>query len=48
MVLEADGENGEVFKATVTEVTDTKVTVDYNHPLSGKDLVFTVFVKDIV
>jgi FKBP-type peptidyl-prolyl cis-trans isomerase SlyD len=48
MILEADGENGETFKATVTEVTDKEVTVDYNHPLADADLVFTVFIKTIV
>jgi len=48
MVLEADGENGEVFKATVTDVTKEDVTVDYNHPLAGCDLDFTVIIKKIV
>lgn len=47
MVLEADGEDGEIFKATVTEVTEENVTLDYNHPLSGCDLEFTVFIKSI-
>jgi FKBP-type peptidyl-prolyl cis-trans isomerase SlyD len=47
LVLEADTESGEVIKATVTEVTNDEVTVDYNHPLAGSDLDFTVTVKDI-
>jgi len=47
LVLEADTENGEVVKATVTEVTNDEVTVDYNHPLAGSDLDFTVTIKDI-
>lgn len=47
MVLEADGENGETFRATVTEVTKEDVTVDYNHPLAGSDLDFTVLIKSI-
>jgi len=47
MVLEADMESGEVVKATVTEVTDKDVTVDYNHPLAGCDLDFTVTVTAI-
>lgn len=47
MVLEADGENGEVFKATVTDVTKEDVTIDYNHPLAGSDLDFTVVIKSI-
>ncbi len=48
MVLEADGEDGEIFKATVTEVTEENVTIDYNHPLAGCDLDFTVVIQKIV
>ena len=48
LVLEADTESGEVIKATVTEVTNDEVTVDYNHPLAGSDLDFTVTIKTIV
>lgn len=47
LILEADTENGEVVKATVTEVTEKEVTVDYNHPLAGSDLEFTVTIKAI-
>ena len=47
MILEADGENGEIFKATVTDVTKDNVTIDYNHPLAGADLEFTVVIKSI-
>ena len=47
LVLEADTENGDVIKATVTEVTNEDVTVDYNHPLAGCDLDFTVTVQAI-
>ncbi|MGB6327469.1 MAG: peptidylprolyl isomerase, partial [Halarcobacter sp.] len=47
MILEADGQNGEIFKATVTDVTKEDVTIDYNHPLAGSDLDFTVVIKSI-
>lgn len=47
MVLEADGDNGEIFKATVIEVTKDSVTVDYNHPLAGAELEFKVRVGKI-
>ncbi len=47
MVLEANGENDETLRATVTEVTKEEVTVDYNHPLAGADLDFTVIIKSI-
>jgi len=48
MVLEADGEDGEIFKATVIDVTKEDVTIDYNHPLAGCDLDFTVIIQKIV
>jgi len=47
MVLEGEGENEEPIRATVTEVTSDDVTVDYNHPLAGCDLEFTVIIKTI-
>lgn len=48
MVLEGEGEDGQVVKATVTEVTKTEVTMDYNHPLADCDLEFTVNIESIV
>lgn len=47
LVLESDMEDGEVLRATVTEVTKDSVTVDYNHPLAGQDLLFTVTIDKI-
>lgn len=40
--LQATGQNGEVVNLTVIEHDDASVTVDANHPLAGKDLVFDV------
>jgi FKBP-type peptidyl-prolyl cis-trans isomerase SlyD len=48
LVLEGEDESGNVFKATITDVTKDEVTVDYNHPLAGKDLEFTVYIETIV
>lgn len=48
MVLEGEGEDGQVVKATVSDVTKDEVTMDYNHPLAGCDLVFTVNIESIV
>tara|TARA_B100000131_G_scaffold299263_1_gene319536 strand:+ start:1161 stop:1592 length:432 start_codon:yes stop_codon:yes gene_type:complete len=35
------------FIATITEHTDTNVTLDMNHPLAGKDLNFEIEVVEI-
>lgn len=48
LVLEADDENGDLIKATVTEVTEDEVTVDYNHPLAGCDLDFKVTIHSVL
>ena len=47
MVLDGENEQGELFKATVTDVTKEHVTVDYNHPLAGCDLEFRVLIQKI-
>ena len=41
LTVEKDGTRHKV-PATVTAVDDDKVTVDYNHPLAGKVIVYTV------
>lgn len=46
-VLETDTDEGEVVRVTITDVTQDEVTLDYNHPLAGIDLDFTVIVQDI-
>ncbi|TLP40448.1 FKBP-type peptidyl-prolyl cis-trans isomerase [Arcobacter arenosus] len=48
LVLEADDEDGNTFKATVIEVDKENVTVDYNHPMAGADLDFKVVINKIV
>lgn len=47
MTLEGEGENDEILRATVIDVTKEDVTVDYNHPLAGCDLEFKVVIKSI-
>ncbi len=42
MILEAKGEDGTVTEVTITEVTDETVTLDANHELAGKELVFEI------
>ena len=41
-------ENGSPFPVLVTEVTDTAITLDGNHPLAGRDLTFTIRLVEIL
>jgi len=45
--LFGQGENGETIQVVVKAVNEDSVTIDYNHPLAGKDLVFAVNVLDV-
>lgn len=39
---------GQKITAYVLDVTETTVTLDVNHPLSGKDLIFSIRLLEIV
>jgi len=47
MQLYGQGANGETITVTVKEFNDEFVTIDYNHPLAGKNLMFSVTIMDI-
>lgn len=47
MQLFGQGEQGEQIAVTVKEFNDETVTIDYNHPLAGKDLMFSLTIKDV-
>ena len=47
MQFQARGDDGETQVITVTEVADSSVTVDGNHPLAGQVLNFSVRVEEI-
>ena len=40
--------NGPPIDAIVTEVTESKVTVDFNHPFAGQDLTIDIKLLEIV
>ena len=44
MALYGQGEGGQTVQVTVVDFNDKEVTIDFNHPLAGKDLVFDVTV----
>lgn len=44
---EVTQDDGQVFNVTVTEMNDTTVTLDANHPLAGRDLVFEITLVEI-
>lgn len=46
MMLYGQGEEGQTVQVMVKAFTDETVTIDYNHPLAGKDLMFTVTVLE--
>lgn len=46
--LQATGGDGRAMTLTVVGLSDEEVTVDANHPLAGKDLVFDVELIEVV
>jgi FKBP-type peptidyl-prolyl cis-trans isomerase 2 len=40
--LEVQQQNGATAVVTVTDVGDSTITLDANHPLAGKDLIFDI------
>ena len=47
-LLEFTAQDGSVVLVTVRDITDTKVTLDGNHPLAGRDLIFEIELVEIV
>ena len=45
MVGASNGEH--TFRAIVKEIGEKEITLDFNHPLAGKELVFEVEIKEI-
>jgi peptidylprolyl isomerase len=47
MPLLMSDQQGQQFQVVVTEVKDDAVTLDANHPLAGKDLIFDLELVEI-
>jgi len=47
MQLYGQSEDGQTVMVTVADFDDKTVTVDYNHPLAGKDLAFDLTILDV-
>lgn len=47
MSLYGTGENGETVQVRVSKIEEDNVTIDYNHPMAGKTLMFTVKILGI-
>lgn len=47
MVLRGTGQDGRPFRARIHEIGEESVTLDLNHPLAGKTLLFAVTVVEV-
>lgn len=47
-VVQLIGPEGERLAATITRVEDDDVTLDFNHPLAGKELTFEIELVEVV
>lgn len=47
MALYGQAEDGGTVQVTVKEIKEDSVTIDYNHPLAGQDLVFAVTIANV-
>ena len=47
MSLYGQGADGQTIQVTVKDFDENSVTIDMNHPLAGKELVFDVTVKSV-
>ena len=47
MSLYGTGEHGETVQVVVKSFTDAEVTIDYNHPMAGRTLMFSVAILSL-
>ncbi|VAX34631.1 FKBP-type peptidyl-prolyl cis-trans isomerase SlyD, partial [hydrothermal vent metagenome] len=48
MELQIRTPEGTVTNVTITEMDENSITLDANHPLAGKDLIFEIKLVEIV
>ena len=46
--FEIKQEDGQPIVVTVTKISESEVTIDANHPLAGKDLIFDIQLIEII
>ncbi len=46
-IVNLQTQDGRIIQATVEEIKDEAIVVDFNHPLAGKKLIFEIEVVDI-
>lgn len=47
MPLQGQGQDGNPIQVVVSEIRDEEVVIDFNHPLAGKDLDFSITINSI-
>jgi FKBP-type peptidyl-prolyl cis-trans isomerase SlyD len=47
MTLYGQGEDGSTVQVIVKDIQEENVVIDYNHPLAGKDLMFSVTLNSV-
>lgn len=48
MQLQVQQPNGQAMPVVISEVNDTHITIDANHPLAGRDLTFEIELVEVV
>lgn len=42
-----DADSGQIYEATVSELSDQNVVLNFNHPLAGETLIFQIKIADL-
>lgn len=48
MQLQGEDENGEPIQVLIKEIKENEAILDYNHPLAGKDLEYTITIDSLL